>query len=39
MKEMAGEMRAEIGEVPPAMGRSMRMRMIVPYWRMMLEYS
>ena len=30
-KEMIGEMRAAIGEVPPAIGSNMRMRMIVPY--------
>lgn len=30
-KEIIGEIKAEIGEVPPAIGRSIRMSMMVPY--------
>lgn len=36
---MTGEIKAEIGEMPPAMGRSMRIKIMVPYWRIMPENS
>lgn len=38
-KLIAGEIRVEMGEVPPAIGRRSRMRIRVPYWRMRLSYS
>jgi len=37
-KEMTGEIRALIGEVPP-MGRSIKIRIMVPYWRIIVWYS
>ena len=39
IKEITGEMRSEMGEEPPARGRIMRMRIIVPYWCMIVSNS
>jgi hypothetical protein len=38
-KEMTGEIRAEIGDMPPAIGSNIKIKMIVPYCRMMLANS